>query len=150
MLKFDAVIQKHEEIDGAYIEIPYDINQIFGSKRVKVKAIFDSIEYRGSIVNMSGCYLIGISKEIRSKISKQPGDIISVMIEKDEEERTVILQKDFKEALENNINARLNYEKLSFTNKKKYNIWIENAKKVETRIVRIKKAIENLNENKTL
>ncbi len=150
MLKFDAVIKKHEGIDGAYVEVPYDVNQIFGSKRVKVKAIFDSIEYRGSIVNMSGCYLIGISKEIRSKINKQPGDIISVMIEKDDEERVVILQKDFKDALENNINAKLNYEKLSFTNKNKYNIWIENAKKVETRIVRIKKAIENLNENKVL
>lgn len=134
MLKFNAVIKKHESIDGAYIEIPYDVSQIFGAKRVKVKASFDNFEYRGSIVNMSGCYLIGISKEIRGKINKQPGDIITILIEKDEEERIVILQKDFKEALENNINAKLNYEKLSFTNKKKYNIWIKSAKKKKQKI----------------
>lgn len=150
MLNFDSVIKKHEGINGAYIEVPFDVEQIFGAKRVKVKVKFDNYEYRGSIVNMTGCYLIGITQEIRKQINKQPGDIISVVIEKDEEERIVILQEDFKEAIENNITAKQNYEKLSYTNKKKYNTWIESAKKDETKMLRIDKAIEMLKENKIL
>lgn len=48
--EFDAVIQAIPEKNGAYIEIPFDVEAIFGAKRVKVKATFDDVEYRGSIV----------------------------------------------------------------------------------------------------
>jgi len=94
MINFNAIIEKHEGINGAYVQIPFDIEELFGSKRVKVKVRFDNLEYRGSIVNMSGCYLIGITQEIRNIINKNPGDLVAVKIEKDEEERSVILQKD--------------------------------------------------------
>jgi len=150
MLNFNAVIQKHQGINGAYVEVPFDIEKLFGAKRVKVRVKFDNFVYRGSVVNMSGCYLIGITQEIRNIINKQPGDTISVAIEKDEEERIVILQKDFKLELEKNLNSKENFEKLSFTNKKKYNTWIESTKKDETRALRIEKAIEMLNRNEVL
>jgi len=150
MLNFNAVIQKHEGINGAYIEVPFDIENLFGAKKVKVRVKFDNCVYRGSVVNMSGCYLIGITQEIRNIINKQPGDTISVAIEKDDEERNVILQKDFKLELAKNLNSKENFGKLSFTNKKKYNTWIESTKKDETRALRIKKAIEMLNRNEIL
>lgn len=85
--EFETEIKKVKDIDGAYIEFPFDIKKEFGKGRVKVNAIFDNISYDGSIVNMgikhddgSICYIIGITKEIRSKINKQPGDIIKVKI----------------------------------------------------------------------
>ena len=84
---FDAVIKKVPDIDGAYIEFPYDIRKEFGKGRVKVHAEFDGEPYAGSIVNMgmknedgSVCYIIGILKDIRRKINKQPGDKIKVSI----------------------------------------------------------------------
>ena len=84
---FDAVIQKVFDQDGAYIAFPYDIRAEFGKGRVKVYATFDGESYDGSIVNMgvknpdgSVCYIIGIRKDIRAKIGKQPGDIIHVTI----------------------------------------------------------------------
>ena len=40
----------------------------------------------GSSVRMGGsCYIIGITKEIRKAIGKEPGGTIDVTIEKDEE-----------------------------------------------------------------
>jgi len=84
---FEAVIQKVPGIDGAYIVFPYDIKQEFGKGRVKVRVSFDGVPYTGSIVNMgmknadgSVCYIIGILKEIRKKINKQPGDTIEVVL----------------------------------------------------------------------
>jgi hypothetical protein len=85
--RFEAEIKKVPDIDGAYIEFPYDIKKEFGKGRVKVSAQFDSELYDGSIVNMgvknadgSACYIIGIRKDIRQKINKQAGDKIKVIV----------------------------------------------------------------------
>ena len=86
--EYDAVIQ-HSTIGkgGAYVLFPYDVREEFGKGRVKVHATFDSESYDGSVVNMglkntngSVCYIIGILKDIRNKIGKQPGDTVKVTI----------------------------------------------------------------------
>lgn len=85
--EFDAVIQKVEGMDGAFIAVPFDIRDEFGKGRIKVHATFDGVQYSGSVVNMglknsdgSVCYIIGILKDIRTKIGKQPGDVVHVTI----------------------------------------------------------------------
>jgi len=86
--KFDAVIQKVPDQDGAYIAVPFDIKAEFGKGRLPVHATFDGEPYDGSVVNMgiknsdgSVCYIIGIRKDIRAKIGKQPGDTVKVTIQ---------------------------------------------------------------------
>jgi hypothetical protein len=82
---FEAEIKKVPDIDGAYIEIPLDVKKEFGKGRVKVLATFDTEKYEGSIVKMgTPCHIIGIRKEIRAKIGKQPGDTIKVTIQERE------------------------------------------------------------------
>ena len=83
--EFNAVIEAVPGKGGAYIRFPYDIRKEFGKGRVKVNVTFDGEPYCGSIVNMgvknadgSICYIIGIRKEIRNKIGKQPGDKVFV------------------------------------------------------------------------
>jgi len=85
--EFDAVIQKVPDQDGAYVVFPYDIRAEFDKGRAKVRAIFDGEPYDGSIVNMgvknpdgSVCYILGVRKDIRAKIGKQPGDTVRVTI----------------------------------------------------------------------
>lgn len=85
--EFEAVIRKVPEIDGAYIDFPYDLKAEFGKGRVKVHATFDGEPYDGSIVNMgvknvdgSVCYIIGLRKDIRAKIGKQAGDTVKVVV----------------------------------------------------------------------
>jgi len=85
--EFEAEIKKVPDIDGAYVEFPFDIKKEFGKGRLKVIATFDNVEYIGSVVNMglknknsSICYIIGVRKDIRKKINKQAGDIVKVTI----------------------------------------------------------------------
>lgn len=79
--EFDAEIKKVPDIDGAYVEIPFDVRQEFGKGRVKVHAVFDGADYDGSIVLMGKpCHIIGLRKDIRAKIGKQPGDMVHVII----------------------------------------------------------------------
>lgn len=81
LYEFDAIIKKVPDLDGAYIEFPYDVRKEFGKGRVKVSATFDGITYEGSLVVMkTSCHVIGIRKDIRQQINKQPGDSIHVTI----------------------------------------------------------------------
>lgn len=150
MQKFTTEIKKHESIDGAYVEIPFDVEAVFGAKRVKVKARFDGVEYRGSIVRMDGCFMLGLTQALRKEIGKKPGDAVEVVVEKDEEERVIELTEDFTAALEQNPAAKEYFQSLSFTHKKEYSQWITGAKKAETRTARIEKAIQMLGEKKKL
>ena len=63
------------------------------SRRAKVHASFDGEPYDGSIVKMgvrnadgSACHIIGVRKEIRSRIGKQPGDSVLVKVREREYE----------------------------------------------------------------
>lgn len=86
--EYDAVIQSSEiGKGGAFVMFPYNIREEFGKGRVRVHATYDGEGYDGSIVNMglknedgTICYIIGVPKEIRIKIGKQPGDTIKVTI----------------------------------------------------------------------
>lgn len=79
--EFDAVIQKVPELDGAYVEIPFDVKAEFSRGRVPVSASFDGEPYEGSLVRMkTPCHILGIRKEIRAKIGKQPGDTVHVTL----------------------------------------------------------------------
>ena len=85
--EFHAVIEPVPDKGGAYVRFPYDIKKEFGKGRIKAQITFDSELYLGSIVNMgvknedgSVCYIIGIRKEIRNKIGKQPGNTVFVTV----------------------------------------------------------------------
>ena len=84
---FTAVIEPVPDKGGAFVRFPYDLRQEFGRGRVKVRATFDGEPYDGSIVNMgvknedgSICYILGLRKDIRAKIGKQPGDQVRVTV----------------------------------------------------------------------
>ncbi|MGN0625310.1 MAG: DUF1905 domain-containing protein [Oscillospiraceae bacterium] len=79
---FEAVLKKVPDIDGAYVEIPFDVRKEFGKGRVKVSATFDGVPYEGSLVRMgTPFHIIGVRKEIRASIQKQPGDRIIVTLQ---------------------------------------------------------------------
>lgn len=79
--EFDAVIQKLADIDGAYVEFPYDVKEEFGKGRVKVHATFDGVPYDGSLVRMKTInHIIGLRKDIRAQIGKQASETVHVTI----------------------------------------------------------------------
>ncbi|WP_238480433.1 DUF1905 domain-containing protein [Clostridium chrysemydis] len=105
--EFKSQIKKVEGKNASYIEIPFDVEKVYGKRRVKVKAKFDGIDYRGSIVKMGmPCFMIGITKEIREKLNKTFGDTVNVEIEEDLEERVIEIPKEFEVELNKNHKAK--------------------------------------------
>ena len=81
----EAVIRKVPDINGAYVEVPFDVREVFGKGRVKVHATFDGMPYDGSLVRMgTSGHIIGIRRDIRTAIGKQPGDTVHVTIQERE------------------------------------------------------------------
>ena len=127
---------------GAFVRVPFDVEKVFGAKRVKVFATIDGLEYRGSLVRMgSPDWMLIVVRAIRESIRKDVGDEVSVTVQIDEAPRNVETPSDFLAALKKEkLAAR--FEKLSFTHKREFVQWIEDAKKKETRERRIGKAVE--------
>ena len=81
LYEFTAEIKKNPDMDAAYVEIPFDVKAEFGKGRVPVSATFDGVPYDGQLVKMgTECHVIGIRKDIRQMIVKQPGDSVFVTL----------------------------------------------------------------------
>jgi hypothetical protein len=74
---------------GAWVEVPFDVKEAFGSARPKILATFDGHPYRGSIVRMSGAFVLGLRKDVRGAIAKDVGDPVRVTAELDTAPRVV-------------------------------------------------------------
>ena len=149
--QFESIIKASEiGSGGAYVEFPYDVQKEFGVKgRVKVVCFFEGIEYRGSLVKMgTDCHIVGISKEIRSKIGKNIGDKVKVRLYQDESERTIETHPLLLQEFSRDKALQANYEKLSYTRKKEINNQLTGAKKEETLKGRLERILSELKEKR--
>ena len=134
---------------GAFVGVPFDVEEAFGSKRPKVKAMIEGVPYRGLLTRMGTEYhMLIILKEIREQIGKTFGDEVEITVEEDTEPRTVKVPSDLKQAFKSDPDAKAVYDELSYTHQKEYASWIEGAKKDETRQGRIAKTMEMLKQGK--
>jgi len=142
--KFKAKIEVGEG-GGAYVLFPYDTEKEFATKgRVPVKATFNGVPYSGSLFKYGNpLHMLGMLKAIRAQTGKGPGDTIEVVVWKDEEVRTVEVPAPFENLMKKEGLLPV-FKKLSYTHRKEYCRWIAEAKKQETRLKRLEKAIEML------
>ncbi|WPO90947.1 YdeI/OmpD-associated family protein [Chryseobacterium sp. YR459] len=150
-IEFTAVIQQNGEMNAAFVEFPFSTEELFHKKgQVKIKAVFDDkVEYRGSLAKMkSDCHILGLTQEIRKQLGKTFGDKVSVSLTEDKEERVVEIAEDVVSVFNENPEAKALFDKMSYTHKKEYIRWIEEAKKPETRENRKIKMIQMILDGK--
>lgn len=141
---FEAVIQAAGR-GGAFVFVPFDVEKVFGKKRVPIWATVDGEPYRGTLVRMgSPQHMFPVLKSIRKKIGKEPGDTVRVTLEEDTQPRVVEVPGDLAEALRASPQAGSKFRALSYTHQKEYVRWITEAKREETRRRRISKTLEDL------
>jgi hypothetical protein len=130
---------------GAYVLFPYDPEKEFATKgKVPVKVTLDGVPYAGSLIKYGHPLpVLGVPKAIREQTGKAPGDNVEVVVWKDEEVRTLEVPAQFEKLMRKEGLLPV-FEKLSYTHRKEYCRWITDAKKEETRLKRLEKAIEML------
>lgn len=145
---FSAIIQNAGG-GGAFVEVPFDVEEAFSSKRPKVKAMIEGVPYRGLLVRMGGeHHMLIILKGIREQIGKTFGDVVKVTVEPDTEPRVIEIPAELKKLFKAEKEAKAFFDKLSYTHQREYVTWINEAKRDETRQNRIVKTIEMLKKGK--
>ncbi len=89
-----------------------------------------------------------ISAENRTSAGVAAGDEVDVDIELDTEPREVTVPPDFAEALDRDVDAKRFFDGLSYSQKQRHVLPIEEAKTTETRQRRIAKALTTLREGR--
>lgn len=144
--RFRVPLETLEGTESTLFTIPFDVRKVFGTRaRLPVRGTINRFPFRSSIFPRGdGKHYMVVNKEVRAGANVKGGETVSVVMERDDEPRTVTPPADFARALKASKLARDTWDKLSYTHRKEHVRAIEDAKRPETRLRRIEKAIEQM------
>lgn len=146
--KFKTKLSAHAGMETASLRPPFDVVEIFGRKgRVPIKGTINGFPFRSSLMNMGDGHMMVVNAEMRTGAKCEAGDTVSVVMELDEQKRSVEVPAYLKKIINGDAKAKEFWEKLSFTHKKEYVREIEDAKRTETREKRITAMMDALRKN---
>ena len=98
---------------------------------------------------MGGEFLLGLNRSVRAEAGVQAGDTVEVEIELDTAPREVALPDALADALSRDAAARAAFDALSYSHRKEYARWVEQAMRDQTRERRVAQTLARLREDTT-
>jgi hypothetical protein len=145
-MRFQATIELNGKT-ATGIEVPEEVVTGLGSsKKPAVAVTINGYTYRSTVATTGGRYLIPVSADVRKSAGVAAGDQVEVGIEIDDAPREVTVPDDLRRALDADADARRFFDELSYSNKRRVVLPIEEAKTAETRQRRIEKAVGKLHD----
>lgn len=147
-MKFRAtLLQSGKTATG--IQVPPEVvEQLGSSKRPAVSVTLRGHTYRSTIAPMGGVYMLPVSAEIRRITGLAGGEAVDVEVTLDTAPREVSLPSDLAAALDAEPEAQRYFQSLSYTNKQRIVLPIEQAKTAETRQRRIAQSVQALRDQR--
>ena len=129
--------------DGStcFIPLTFDPKAVFGKVRAPVKVTLNGYIFRSTIAAMGGPPFIPLRKSNREAAGLEGGETMDVRLDLDTEERVVKPPTDLVKALKA-ASAWDRWKDLSYTHQREHVEAIEEAKKPETRVRRIERAVQ--------
>lgn len=144
-LRFQVRIEGKEAGVVAAITPPVDVIEWFGTRaRVPIRGTINGFPFRSSLMPCGNVRMMPVNMKLREGAGVKPGDMVEVVMERDEEERTVEAPPELAKELKKNKKALERWETLAFTHKKEMAISIGGAKQEETKKRRLAKVMEVL------
>jgi len=123
------------------ITVPEDVLAALGSgRRPAVRVTLGKHTFRTTVGTVDGLAKIPVSAVVRAEAGVAAGDELDVDIALDDQPREVSLPADLAGALDADPGARAFYDGLSYSKRNAYVVWVESAKKPETRERRVAEA----------
>ena len=147
-MRFHATIELRGKT-ACGISVPVDVVRGLGaSRKPAVSVTINGYTYRSTIASMGGEYMLSVNPEVRAAAGIRAGDEVDVDIELDTAPREITVQPDFAAALEADSDAKRFFDSLSYSNKRRFTLSIEDARTPETRQRRIQKSVAALREGR--
>lgn len=100
--------------------------------------------YRSTVAFMGTRFMVGVSADVRAKSGVKGGDTLDVEIVLDTAPRVLDIPPDLAAALAAAPAAQAAFDNLSYSNKRRHTMPVEDAKAPEARARRIEKSVESL------
>ena len=147
-MKFRALIEGTGKT-AAGIHVPPDVVEALGKgKRPPVKVTINGYTYRSTVAVFGTDFMIGVSNEHRARAGLAAGQEVDVELELDTEPREVVVPADFRAALDADPAAARFFDGLSYSNRSRFVLSIQDAKTAETRERRIAKSVATLHDGR--
>ncbi|HEY7926704.1 MAG TPA: YdeI/OmpD-associated family protein, partial [Candidatus Dormibacteraeota bacterium] len=115
--------------------VPADVVARLGKgKRPPVRVTIAGHMYRSTVAVMGGEYWLGISADVRAMTGARAGEEVDVDVELDTEPREVVVPADFAAALDGDGEARRAFDAMSYSNRRRLVMAVDDAKTDETRV----------------
>ncbi|MFK0230485.1 YdeI/OmpD-associated family protein [Streptomyces sp. NPDC090303] len=142
-MKFRAQVEPPEPMRG--LEVPPEVvAALGGGARPPVTITLNGHAWKSRVAVLRGRHLLGLSNAHRQAAGVSVGEEVEVELELDTEPRTVVEPEDFARALDDDPTAGAAYDALTPSRKRAHVRAVESAKKPETRLRRIEKALATL------
>jgi hypothetical protein len=144
--RFEAVLRASGRGGGTLLDVPAGVSSALAQRgRVPVRVSVNGIHFRGSLVPAGdGRHCLGVTKAQLAEAGVAQGDTVNVELKRDTEPRVIEPPADLAAALAAEPPAEAAFGGLSYTHRREYVRWIEEARRAETRARRIDKAVAML------
>jgi hypothetical protein len=129
-------------------KVPFDLKEAFGRARPPVAVTIRGHTWRTTPGVYDGVGHVVVNRDVKAATGVDAGDRVRVEMALDTEPRTVEVPADLEAALARDEAASNAFAKLSFTHRREYVDWIEEAKRPETRSRRIAATVERVRAGK--
>lgn len=147
-MKFRATLQL-EGKTATGITVPVEVVEALGKgQRPPVYVTINAYTYRSTVAAYNGIYMLPVAAAVREVAGVAAGEEVEVELALDEDPREVAAPDDFAAALAVDPEAKRFFDSLSYSNRRRYVMGIDEAKTAETRQRRIEKSVKMLREGK--
>jgi hypothetical protein len=128
--------------------VPFDLENAFGRARPPVKVTIRGHMWRTTPGVYAGVGHIVVNRAVKAATGVDAGDRVRVTMELDTEPRTVAVPADLSVAFAENAVAKTAFERMSYTHRREYVEWVDEAKRPDTRTRRIALTVEQVRAGK--
>ena len=141
-MKFETTVELGGKTATGLV-VPDEVVAALGpGRRPAVVVTVGGYSYRTTVASMGGRFLVPLSAAHRKAAGATAGEHVEVDVELDQEPRDVSVPADLAEALALDDAAQAFFDGLAYSHRKEWVRWIDEAKKPETRNVRLAATVE--------
>jgi hypothetical protein len=133
---------------GTMFRVPFDLKEEFGRARPPVTVTIRDHTWRTTPGVYGGVGHIVVNRGVKAATGVDAPERVAVVMELDTAPRRVAVPKDLAAALADDEDARKAFAKMSFTHRREYVDWIEEAKRPETRVRRVAATVQRVKAGK--
>jgi Bacteriocin-protection, YdeI or OmpD-Associated/Domain of unknown function (DUF1905) len=141
-MRFEGEVEQRDR--GFIVRLPFEPREAFGRVRAPVVVTVNGHSFRTTTMRYGDVDLIGLTRGVRDASGLAAGDRAVFELAADTQPREVEVPEALAIALHDDVSAREAFNGLSYTHRREYARWIEEAKREDTRKHRVARAVEML------